>query len=145
MKRLSAARRIFWLLTSAVIVVVISLSLITGNLVKWLWMGQLGYKTIFWELLFIKLGGFTIAFALVFLYIWANLRLALRTGLRDVGRQDVLVIHNAGEITPRRGYPIYSFSPCERMNYICSGVEDGIHRLHKECVACGRFFNDDIF
>jgi uncharacterized membrane protein (UPF0182 family) len=102
MKRFFKERRIFWsLLIAAVIFILIFLSLITGKLVEWLWMGQLGYENIFWKLLFIRLGWFGIAFVLVFLYFWANLRLVMRTGLRSLGRQDVLVIENGGEITPR--------------------------------------------
>jgi uncharacterized membrane protein (UPF0182 family) len=103
MKTFATGRRIGYILIAAVIFLIIFLSLITGKLVEWLWMGQLGYENIFWELLFIKLGWFGIAFALVFLYLWVNLRLVLGTGLRSPRRQDVLVIQNAGEITAKGG------------------------------------------
>ena len=103
MKRPAIGRRIFWYGLAAVILVLIFLSLITGKLVEWLWMGQLGYETIFWRLLFIKLGWFGVAFILVFLYFWVNLRLAMRTGLRDLGGRDVLVIQNAVEMESRGG------------------------------------------
>ena len=104
MKRFATRRRILgYLLIAAAIFILIFLSLISGKLVEWLWMGQLGYENIFWKLLFIKLGWFGIAFVLVFLYFWANLRLLLGTILRDLGRQDVLVIQNAEEITSKSG------------------------------------------
>ncbi len=103
MKRFTIGRRIFWYGLAAVIFVLIFLSLITGKLVEWLWMGQLGYEAIFWRLLLIKLGWFGIAFILAFLYFWANLRLALSAGLRDLGGRDVLVIQNAGEMESRSG------------------------------------------
>jgi uncharacterized membrane protein (UPF0182 family) len=112
MKRFLAGRSIFWLLLAVVIFVLIFLSLITGKLVEWLWMGQLGYENIFWELLFIKLAWFGIAFVLVFLYFWTNLRLAMKTGLRDLGRQDVLVIQNVGEIASKSGKYITVFISC---------------------------------
>jgi uncharacterized protein len=112
MKRLAIGRRIFWYVLAAVIFVFIFLSLITGKLVEWLWMVQLGYETIFWRLLFIKLGWFGLAFILVFLYFWGNLRLLVRAGLKSVGRQDVLVIENAGEITARAGKFITAILSC---------------------------------
>ena len=112
MKRLATGRRIFWYVLAAVILVLIFLSLITGKLVEWLWMVQLGYETVFWRLLFIKLGWFGLAFILVFLYFWGNLRLLVRAGLKSVGRQDVLVIENAGEITARTGKFITAILSC---------------------------------
>jgi uncharacterized membrane protein (UPF0182 family) len=102
MKRLGTGRRNFWtILIAAVIFVLIFLSLITNKLVEWLWMEELGYQKIFWELLSIKLGWFGLAFVLVFLYFWGNLRLVMRNSLRIMGRQDVLVIEKGGEITPK--------------------------------------------
>ncbi len=112
MKRLAIGRRIFWYVLAVVIFVLIFLSLITGRLVEWLWMGELGYETIFWQLLFIKLGWFGLAFILVFLYFWGNLRLLVRAGLKSVGRQDVLVIENAGEITAKTGKFITAIISC---------------------------------
>jgi uncharacterized membrane protein (UPF0182 family) len=113
MKKLATGRKIFWyLLIAAVIFVLIFLSLITGKLVEWLWMKQLGYENIFWRLLVIKLEWLGTAFILVFLYFWANLRLVMRTGLRDLGGQDVLVIQNAGEITAKRGKFITAIISC---------------------------------
>jgi uncharacterized membrane protein (UPF0182 family) len=104
MKRPVEGRRMFWsLLIAVVIFVLIFLSLITGKLVEWLWMGQLGYENIFWELLFIKLGWFGIAFVFVFLYFWGNLRLVVRAGLMGIGRQDLLVIENIGEVKSKSG------------------------------------------
>jgi uncharacterized membrane protein (UPF0182 family) len=113
MRRLARGRRIFWsFLIAAVIFVLIFLSLITGKLVEWLWMEQLGYENIFWKLLFIKLGWFGLAFIPVFLYFWINLRLVVGTGLRGLGRQDVLVIQNTGEITSKSGRIIAIIISC---------------------------------
>ena len=113
MKKLATGRRTFlYLLIAAVIFILIFLSLITGKAVEWLWMRQLGYENIFWQLLFIKLGWFGLAFILVFLYFWGNLRLLVRAGLKSVGRQDVLVIENAGEITAKTGKFITTIISC---------------------------------
>jgi uncharacterized membrane protein (UPF0182 family) len=113
MKRLATGRRMFWyLLIAAVIFILILLSLLTGKMVEWLWMRELGYETIFWELVLIKLGGFGIAFILVFLYFWGNLRLLVSAGLRSIGRQDVLIIENTGEMTARTGKFITAIIAC---------------------------------
>jgi uncharacterized membrane protein (UPF0182 family) len=111
MTRFPTGRRVFLLLIAVVIFALIVLSLIAGKLVEWLWMGQLGYENIFWELLFVKLGWFGLAFVLVFLYFWANLRVAL-AGLRTPGRRDLLVLQNGGEITLRGGKFIIIILSC---------------------------------
>jgi uncharacterized membrane protein (UPF0182 family) len=99
MKTLFPGRRNLWLVfIAAVIFVLIFLSLITNKLVEWLWMGELGYEKIFWDLLFIRLGWFGLAFVLVFLYFWGNLSLVVRNSLKNTGREDVLVLESGGEI-----------------------------------------------
>ena len=61
-----------------VIVFLIVAGGITVYLEKWLWMGQLHYDGVFWTLLAIQWGMFIATFAVVFLFLWMNLRLALR-------------------------------------------------------------------
>jgi len=112
MKRRAIGRRIFWYVLAVVIFILILLSLITDKLVEWLWMEQLGYETIFWRLLSIRLGWFGIAFIFVFLYFLVNLRLAMRTGLRDLGGEDVFVIQNAVEMKSRSGKLIALIIAC---------------------------------
>ena len=95
--------RPFWpLLIGGVILVLVCLSIISGKLVEWLWMTQLGYSNIFWELLFIQLAWFGLAFVVVFFYFWGNLRLVLKNSLGSEGGQDVLVMENGGEISSSR-------------------------------------------
>jgi uncharacterized membrane protein (UPF0182 family) len=60
------------------ILVLIAVGMITGYLVKWLWMGQLHYSGIFWTLLSVQWTMFAVAFVVVFLFAWLNLRQASR-------------------------------------------------------------------
>jgi uncharacterized membrane protein (UPF0182 family) len=102
MKMSAPGRRNLWaLLVVAVISALVFLSLISGKLVEWLWMGQLGYENIFWGILFIKVGWFGLAFALVFLYFWGNLRLLIGNSLGSSGGQDILVLEGGGQISPQ--------------------------------------------
>jgi uncharacterized membrane protein (UPF0182 family) len=75
----------------AVVAVVTILTLISGYVQKGLWMGQLGYSGIFWTLLSVRLELFCVAFVVAFLYLWINLRRAVRSsatvGLRNVHNQ----------------------------------------------------------
>jgi uncharacterized membrane protein (UPF0182 family) len=102
MKKIYSRNKIFWYLVLAVIILaLIILSTITGKIVEWLWMTQLGYKNIFWRLLFIKLGWFGIAFVVVFLYFWANLRLLIHLSLKSMKKQGVVVLKDGTEIASR--------------------------------------------
>jgi uncharacterized membrane protein (UPF0182 family) len=113
MKRLPTGGRKFWsVLIAAVIFALVFLSLITNKLVEWLWMGQLGYEKIFWELLSIKLGWFGLAFVLVFLYFWGNLRLVMRNSLRITGGQDVLVMEKGRPISPKEAKILIGVISC---------------------------------
>ena len=62
----------------AVIVIGIALSLVLSLAQKWLWMRQLDYLGIFWTLLSVKWEMFGIALFVSILYLWINLRFALR-------------------------------------------------------------------
>ncbi|MEJ2588052.1 MAG: UPF0182 family protein [Deltaproteobacteria bacterium] len=73
-------RPLFWVGTVAsVIVFFILLSALSGWAVKWLWMRQMGYDPIFWRLLSIQWILFGLTFSGVFLYLWVNLRFALKS------------------------------------------------------------------
>jgi uncharacterized membrane protein (UPF0182 family) len=69
-----------------VILLIIAVGMITGYLEKWLWMGELHYTGIFWTLLSVQWAMYAISFAVVFLFIWINLRQALRNGGVPAGR-----------------------------------------------------------
>jgi uncharacterized protein len=109
MKRLVTGRRILGLLLLAVILALFFLSLLTGKLVEWLWMKELGYENIFWELLAIRLGWFGLAFVLVFIYFWGNLLLALRNSLTSEEEQRILMLEGGGRIT-RKGARIITLA-----------------------------------
>ena len=66
------------LLVPAVILLFILIGLVTGYLQNWLWMRQLHYTGIFWTLLSVQWTMFAAAFVIVFLFMWINLRQALR-------------------------------------------------------------------
>jgi uncharacterized membrane protein (UPF0182 family) len=66
------------LLIPAAILLLIAVGMVTGYLQKWLWMGQLNYTGIFWKLFSVQWAMFAAAFAFVFLFMWINLRQALR-------------------------------------------------------------------
>ena len=70
--------RLLTLVVGAAILAIIILAIISGAIEKWLWMQQLSYTGIFWTLLSVKWQMFSLAFVIVFLYLWINLRLANR-------------------------------------------------------------------
>ncbi|HNY66071.1 MAG TPA: UPF0182 family protein [Deltaproteobacteria bacterium] len=57
-------------------------SFISGILVQWLWMRELGFEVIFFRTLFLRLGLFGAAFGIVFLFSWASVAMALRMSPR---------------------------------------------------------------
>ena len=71
-------RRLLLLMIAAAVLLVIVLGFITGYLEKWLWMRQLDYAGIFWTLLSVQWAMFCSAFVFAFLYLWVNLRQAVR-------------------------------------------------------------------
>jgi uncharacterized protein len=52
---------------------------------KWLWMRQLGFTEVFWTLFTVQWGMFFVGFAFAFLFVWSNLRQALRSRLLPCG------------------------------------------------------------
>jgi len=66
------------LLVPAAILLVIAVGMVTGYLEKWLWMRQLHYTGVFWTLFSVQWTMFAAAFVFVFLFMWINLREALR-------------------------------------------------------------------
>jgi uncharacterized protein len=64
----------------AAVVLMALLGVISGWIQKGLWMRQLGYSSVFWTLLGVRLGLFCVAFVVAFLYLWINLRVAAKNG-----------------------------------------------------------------
>ena len=78
MGRRPTFRHALSLLIAAAVLVVVVLGVITGYIEKWLWMRQLDYTGIFWTLLSVQWAMFFSAFAFTFLFLWINLRQAVR-------------------------------------------------------------------
>ncbi len=97
-------RKAFWIIVVVgIIVALIVLSKISGLVVEWLWMSQLGYVGIFWRLLTIKWALFAAAFVVVFLFFWINFRFILKNFLRFSRERDFDVpVQTEGQIPPRR-------------------------------------------
>jgi uncharacterized protein len=53
-------------------------SIVSGILVNWLWMGELGMDIIFFRTLILKVSVFAVTFVVVFLFSWANAASAIR-------------------------------------------------------------------
>ncbi|MGC1888541.1 MAG: UPF0182 family protein, partial [Stellaceae bacterium] len=72
---------------AAAVLLIIVLGIITGYLEKWLWMRQLDYAGIFWTLLSVQWAMFCSAFVFALLYLWVNLRQAVRNSaaFREIG------------------------------------------------------------
>jgi len=64
----------------AAVVVIVLLAVISGLIQKELWMRQLGYSGVFWTLLSVRWKLFCVSFVVSFLYLWINLRFAVRKG-----------------------------------------------------------------
>ena len=62
------------------ILVIAILAFIPNWIQKWLWMRQLNYAGIFWTLFSVRWGLFAAAFVVALLYLWINLRLAVKNG-----------------------------------------------------------------
>ncbi len=69
-----------------VVLLLIAVSMVTGYLEKWLWMGQLHYTGIFWTMLSVQWTMYATSFAIVFTFAWLNLRKALLNGGVPAGR-----------------------------------------------------------
>jgi len=71
-------KRSGWLVFAVVLALLLIIWLINRT-VDWLWLGELGYRQVFWRILGTQLALFTSAFALLALYFIANARAALRS------------------------------------------------------------------
>jgi uncharacterized membrane protein (UPF0182 family) len=75
------------ILIPAAILLLIAIGMVTGYLQKFLWMRELHFTGIFWTLFLVQWAMFAAAFAVVFLFMGFNLRLALQnSGAFDPAR-----------------------------------------------------------
>lgn len=74
MSRILTGKNLLWLAAAAALAGLVLASEAASWIVQWLWMGRLGYSGVFWRIITAKLFLFSAAFAAVFLYFWANLR-----------------------------------------------------------------------
>jgi uncharacterized membrane protein (UPF0182 family) len=89
--------RIFWYLVAAAIVAaIIVITLLSGKIVEWLWMGQLGYGQVFWKLLSVKVLLFVLTFAVVFVYFWINLHVAFKNDQGGGRQREVGILYSNG-------------------------------------------------
>jgi uncharacterized membrane protein (UPF0182 family) len=72
-------RKLLWIGAAGVLGGLIAVSVGVSWLVKWLWMAQLGYETIFWRLWSTRLILFIGAFGLTLAYCWGHARRLLRS------------------------------------------------------------------
>jgi hypothetical protein len=73
-------------LIPAVILLLIAVGMVTGYLEKWLWMKQLSYTGIFWTMFSVQWAMYAACFAVVFVFVWLNLRQSLRNSGVPTGR-----------------------------------------------------------
>jgi uncharacterized membrane protein (UPF0182 family) len=88
---------LFQLLIPAAIFLFIGVSLVTAYLEKFLWMAQLHYTGIFWTLFSVQWAMFAVAFVVVFVFIWVNLRQAL--------------VHSGAAVRGKMRRPVLTRSP----------------------------------
>ncbi len=69
----------YWIAAGVLAVLLVGLLAIPQLLQKWLWMRQLDYAGVFWTLLSVKWGMACITFVGVFLFLWLNIREAVRS------------------------------------------------------------------
>jgi uncharacterized membrane protein (UPF0182 family) len=74
-------RHLLRLMIAAAVLLIVILGMIAGYLEKWLWMRQLDYADIFWTLLSVQWAMACSAFVFAFLYLWINLREAVRNSV----------------------------------------------------------------
>ncbi len=68
------------IITVAAVVFILLLTVISGWIQKGLWMREVGYSGVFWTLLFLQWKLFCAAFVVALLFLWINLRFAMRNG-----------------------------------------------------------------
>jgi hypothetical protein len=87
------------------ILVIAILAFIPSWIQKWLWMRQLGYDGIFWTLFSVRWGLFGAAFVVALLYLWINLRLAVKNGATfrsgSLTGESALATNSASRSLPR--------------------------------------------
>ena len=106
----------YWITAGVLAVLLVGLLAIPQLLQKWLWMRQLDYAGIFWTLLSVKWGMACVAFIGVFLFLWLNIREAVRNSFALHG-YDTAKEAGSGEKT--RGIEIGGFDvlwPCRDAN-----------------------------
>ena len=79
-------RRLGWWLGAGLIALAAA-SWAAERLVDWLWMGELGYRPVFWRMLDLRLALLAAAFVPLCLYFWLNVRAAAR--LAVVARETI--------------------------------------------------------
>ena len=103
-------RHLLSLMIAAAFLLIIVLGIITGYIEKWLWMRQLGYAGIFWTLLSVQWAMFCSAFVFAFLFLWFNLRQAVRNSavIRGHGRSGSPELFSGADAAAQAGI---DFSP----------------------------------
>jgi uncharacterized membrane protein (UPF0182 family) len=119
MRRKPPLRHLLSLLIVAAILLIIVLGVITGYLEKWLWMRQLDYAGIFWTLLSVQWGMVGSVFVFAFLFLWINLRQAVRNSatFRGDGRTGGLALSSGADEFAQSGI---EFTP--RLLKLAAGV-----------------------
>ena len=97
----------YWITAGVLAVLLVGLLAIPQLLQKWLWMRQLDYAGVFWTLLSVKWGMACVAFIGVFLFLWLNIREAVRNSFALHG-YDTAKKSGSGEKT--RGIEIWGFA-----------------------------------
>ncbi len=95
------------------IAIPVFLSFLSGTLVEWLWMDNLGFFTIFSRTILLKAAVFTVAFAFIFLFSWTNIEAAVRFSLRKeelfiVGYQNTVISLQKARLIAIGGVLIFS-------------------------------------
>jgi uncharacterized membrane protein (UPF0182 family) len=70
----SSNRHLLRIAGASAVIVLIVLAALIGIVQKWLWMGELGFRGIFWTLLRTQWAMFGAAFLVAFFYLWINVR-----------------------------------------------------------------------
>ncbi len=102
------AGRVGWLIALGLLLLLLALWA-SERLVDWLWMGEVGYRQVFWRIIEIRGALIAVGFLLPALYFWLNLRaaLSLAAAWRDATGQPIDGLLGEIERTPllRHGLP----------------------------------------
>ncbi len=100
---------------AAIILIAIPIlfSLLSGTLVHWLWMDNLGFETIFLRTLLLKASVFIASFAFVFLFSWVNIGTAVKHSFREkelvvAGQQNTVISPQKARLIAIIGSLIFS-------------------------------------